>query len=413
MLPLGGTARSAKGAEMSALLRFVLLVLVSAVALQLAFAARIALMRVIDPQSTTFQRSELRRLAGQNGELQWRQAWRPYERMADSLKRAVITAEDAGFTDHGGVDWEAVEQAWEKNQKAQARVEQAGRITARSASTPAGAELRLVDADRDAGDRLSRRAEHGGAERIDAFAHGFVVDAVAAFLRERELLDEGLDVARALAREARRELTVEAAPDLVGGQLRKHRLAAAGEVGRQAHADVQGQAERPRAVAYGDIERFVARQHRQHHGLLGRGAAVAPERVKFLGDVGAGDKGFGQAHDARADEKRAVRLAPEVAERNQRRAQAVDAALRQRQLARQLRQRHRLAAAREAVEQRQRPRDRRHQRRDRRALGGQRQGIRSSEGHRLSEWAGGDRSSRHEGTGFNLLNRLQRSGRGV
>ena len=139
MLPLGGTARSAKGAEMSALLRFVLLVLVSAVALQLAFAARIALMRVIDPQSTTFQRSELRRLAGQNGEIQWRQAWRPYERMADSLKRAVITAEDAGFTDHGGVDWEAVEQAWEKNQKAQARVEQAGRITARSASTPAGA----------------------------------------------------------------------------------------------------------------------------------------------------------------------------------------------------------------------------------------------------------------------------------
>ena len=42
------------------------------------------------------------------------------------------------------------------------------------------AELRLVDADRDRGDGLAGGVEHRRAERIDAFAHRLVVDAVAA-----------------------------------------------------------------------------------------------------------------------------------------------------------------------------------------------------------------------------------------
>ena len=42
-----------------------------------------------------------------------------------------------------------------------------------------------------------------------------------------------------LLRQAGRELAGEAAPDLVGRQLREHRLAAAGQVRRQSHADVK------------------------------------------------------------------------------------------------------------------------------------------------------------------------------
>ena len=43
--------------------RVLSLIVLSALALQLYFLARVALMGVVDPQSTTFQRSEIRRLA--------------------------------------------------------------------------------------------------------------------------------------------------------------------------------------------------------------------------------------------------------------------------------------------------------------------------------------------------------------
>ncbi|WP_130433799.1 transglycosylase domain-containing protein [Rivibacter subsaxonicus] len=87
------------------------------------FALRIALMRWIDPASTTFQRTEIWRLASTRGEVRWSQEWTPYARLPASLKRAVIASEDAGFTDHGGVDWDAIEKAWERNERAQARVD--------------------------------------------------------------------------------------------------------------------------------------------------------------------------------------------------------------------------------------------------------------------------------------------------
>ncbi len=105
------------------LARGLVLLLLSAVALQLMFVLRIAMMALIDPQSTTFQRSEIWRLATERHEVLWSQAWRPYPGIGEPLKRAVIAAEDASFTDHGGVDWEAIEKAWERNQRAEARAE--------------------------------------------------------------------------------------------------------------------------------------------------------------------------------------------------------------------------------------------------------------------------------------------------
>ena len=189
-----------------------------------------------------------------------------------------------------------------------------------------------------AGDRLAGGVEDRRAERVHAFAHAFVVDAVAALARQRQLLEQRLDVARALAGEARAEAGGEAAPHLVGRQPGEHRLAAARQIRRQAHADVERQAERPGAVAHADVERVGAGEHREDDRFLGRDAAVGPQRVELLGDVGAGDEGLGQAHHARADQERAVGLAAQVAERDQRVAQAVDAALGQRQLAGQPRQ---------------------------------------------------------------------------
>lgn len=93
------------------------------VALQLTFAARIALMGWFDPASTSFERSEIWRLATDRGEVLWSQTWVPYASISPHLKRAVIASEDASFTDHNGVDWDAIEKAWERNQRAEARAE--------------------------------------------------------------------------------------------------------------------------------------------------------------------------------------------------------------------------------------------------------------------------------------------------
>ena len=46
-----------------------------------------------------------------------RHAWVPYARISGHLKRAIVAAEDAKFADHEGFDWEAMQKAWEKNQK--------------------------------------------------------------------------------------------------------------------------------------------------------------------------------------------------------------------------------------------------------------------------------------------------------
>ena len=107
--------------------RWILLCVLALVVLEAFFIGRIALMAVVDPKSTAFQRSEAWRLTTQ-GELRWRQDWRDYDQIADSLKRAVIASEDDSFASHEGVDWDAIEKAWQRNAKAEeaaaARAEQ-------------------------------------------------------------------------------------------------------------------------------------------------------------------------------------------------------------------------------------------------------------------------------------------------
>jgi monofunctional biosynthetic peptidoglycan transglycosylase len=106
---------------MKSIARWLGLVLIALLTLQLYFVARIAAMAVVAPQSTSFQRSEAWRLANDKGGLHWRQQWVAYNQISDNLKRAVIASEDDSFTNHEGVDWDALEKAWEKNAKAQAR----------------------------------------------------------------------------------------------------------------------------------------------------------------------------------------------------------------------------------------------------------------------------------------------------
>ena len=123
---------------MKPLLRLLALVLLAGLALQLYFAGRIGLMRVLNPESTAFQRSEVYRIALTSGALKWRQQWVPYAAISEHLKRAIIASEDASFTFHEGVDMKALEKAWEKNARAEQRAAQLGsRLADSKAAMPA------------------------------------------------------------------------------------------------------------------------------------------------------------------------------------------------------------------------------------------------------------------------------------
>ena len=112
-------------------LRFLLSVMawvvLAGLALQLFFLGRTALMVVVDPQSTAFQRSEAWRTAWDgraDGQAwRWRQRWLDQPDLGKAIQRAVIASEDGGFYSHGGVDWSAIESAWQRNTRRQEQAE--------------------------------------------------------------------------------------------------------------------------------------------------------------------------------------------------------------------------------------------------------------------------------------------------
>ncbi|GAB3648081.1 monofunctional biosynthetic peptidoglycan transglycosylase [Ramlibacter alkalitolerans] len=121
---------------MKAVLRWIGLVLIAFVALQAFFVGRIALMAVVDPQSTSFQRSEAWRIATEKDRLRWSQRWVAYPQISDNLKRAVIASEDDGFVYHDGVDWDALEKAWERNAKAEEKASRRAQLAPSTARPP-------------------------------------------------------------------------------------------------------------------------------------------------------------------------------------------------------------------------------------------------------------------------------------
>ncbi len=108
---------------MKGVARWLALLVASIFALQLFFVVRIGLMTVVNPQSTSFERSEAWRLANEKGSVRWRQQWVDYDNISDHLKRAVIASEDDGFLFHDGVEWDALEKAWERNARTQSMLD--------------------------------------------------------------------------------------------------------------------------------------------------------------------------------------------------------------------------------------------------------------------------------------------------
>jgi monofunctional biosynthetic peptidoglycan transglycosylase len=91
--------------------------LVVVVALQFWYLGWIAWWKWNNPGETSFMAREETALRQKSPKAGLRHRWVPYERISIHLKRAVITSEDARFSEHEGVDWDAVEKAYETNLK--------------------------------------------------------------------------------------------------------------------------------------------------------------------------------------------------------------------------------------------------------------------------------------------------------
>ena len=109
---------------MKAARQLILICLVAAFTLQLFFVFKVCMMAVTPPQSSSFQRSETWRIIEKYRSLKWQHAWIDYSEISSHLKRAVIASEDGDFIYHNGIEWDAIEQAWLKNSKAQELAEQ-------------------------------------------------------------------------------------------------------------------------------------------------------------------------------------------------------------------------------------------------------------------------------------------------
>jgi monofunctional biosynthetic peptidoglycan transglycosylase len=70
-----------------------------------------------NPDSTSFMRQQLSVLQEKHPKARLKHRWVPYNRISNNLKRAILAAEDSNFSGHEGVDWEAMQRAWEKNTK--------------------------------------------------------------------------------------------------------------------------------------------------------------------------------------------------------------------------------------------------------------------------------------------------------
>ena len=95
----------------------VLVPLVLVLALQLYFFAQIWWWVEHNPTSTSFMRQQLAVLQQKNPNARLQFQWVDYERISGNLKRAIIASEDANFSGHEGIDWDALQKAYEKNSR--------------------------------------------------------------------------------------------------------------------------------------------------------------------------------------------------------------------------------------------------------------------------------------------------------
>lgn len=108
------------------------------VLLQFWYFCKVVWYSMQPPHSTPIMRAAMRELRASQPDAALRYEWVDYGRIGTALKRAVVAAEDANFTQHNGVEWDAIRAAWEHNQRLAERLaagEAAPRQSLRGGST--------------------------------------------------------------------------------------------------------------------------------------------------------------------------------------------------------------------------------------------------------------------------------------
>lgn len=91
--------------------------LVVVAAIQIWYLGWIAWWKWNNPGETAFMKREAAALRQKNPKAELRHRWVAYPGISGHLKRAVIASEDARFSEHEGVDWDAIEKAYKENLK--------------------------------------------------------------------------------------------------------------------------------------------------------------------------------------------------------------------------------------------------------------------------------------------------------
>jgi monofunctional glycosyltransferase len=100
------------------LFRIAAAILLALVLLQGWYLAHVVWYKNHNPGLTSFMQRQLALLQERDPQAKLKQQYVGYERISVSLKKAVIASEDANFSYHEGIDWEAIEKAYEKNRSA-------------------------------------------------------------------------------------------------------------------------------------------------------------------------------------------------------------------------------------------------------------------------------------------------------
>ena len=109
--------KGGKGGRWSWIKWLFIVPLLVVLAVQLYFFLQIWWWVDHNPSMTSFMREQQAALREKNPNANIQQMWVPYDRISNNLKRAIIASEDANFSEHDGVDWDALQKAYEKNSK--------------------------------------------------------------------------------------------------------------------------------------------------------------------------------------------------------------------------------------------------------------------------------------------------------
>ena len=96
--------------------QWLMLAFMAALLLQVVFVLQIAALALLGGAgSTAFQRSAMWQIIHERENARWQHDSVAGDQIANTARRAVVASEDSQFFDHNGVDWNAIEGAWERN----------------------------------------------------------------------------------------------------------------------------------------------------------------------------------------------------------------------------------------------------------------------------------------------------------